>query len=96
MLLIRGAHLLQGVVLPLGVLLDLDSLIIIFVPRAVCRVACTTNIDKQQDKLINMLLNVLLVAQIKMPFGSRLDQILDGRIDTVLAVRLVTRLDQLC
>ena len=43
-----------------------------------------------------MLLDVLLVALIDLPFGARPDQLLDGRIDTLLAVRLVVRLCKLC
>ena len=43
-----------------------------------------------------MLLDVLLAAQINLPFGARLDQLLHGRVDTLLAVRLLVRLGQLC
>ena len=43
-----------------------------------------------------MLLDVLLAAQIDLPFGAWLGQLLDGRIDTLLAVWLVVRLGQLC
>ena len=43
-----------------------------------------------------MLLDVLLAAQIDLPFSARLDQLLDGRVDTLLAERFLVRLGQLC
>ena len=43
-----------------------------------------------------MLLDVLLAAQIDLPFSALLDQLLDGRVDTLLAERFLVRLGQLC